>query len=491
MSSTPDDRRREPLAVLLATALVGAVQVIGFAGVRLDDAFVTYRYGENLARGRGFVFNPGDRILGTTSPGHALVAAAAHAIAGHEALPGVMSAVGSLAWTAQAWLAYAIARRSLGVAPAALIALGIAAGAAGSFLFVPLETNLVTAVAMASALLAFSRRWSWAGIALGLATLLRADAILLGLPLLVLALRDRGRDAVRAVLAFLPVPVAWEVFSQAYFGALAPHTLGAKAHASSIATYSAHAARLALESLLPQAHLDPAAGVAAGLCAWCVAGYGWRLAVRRDPRVVVLPAWGALHLGVYVLLLRPGTAFSWHLYVPSLMAVLGLLHFVAAGIEGLQIAWARFAAVGLATALAAWNALVFSVEYPDLLWYGARDACERSVAGYLRERARPGDVVDSEEVGTLAYYSDLAMLDHPGLVTREDLAALPGPDQVEHHCRNLASLARLRFLVMSRFEVPVHRCLLGADGTLAAFEQRGSDHTFRLWVADRQSAPAP
>ena len=44
-----------------------------FKDVVNDDAFITYRYSQNLIHGRGFVFNPGERVLGTTAPLHALV----------------------------------------------------------------------------------------------------------------------------------------------------------------------------------------------------------------------------------------------------------------------------------------------------------------------------------------------------------------------------------------------------------------------------------
>ncbi len=39
------------------------------------------------------------------------------------------------------------------------------------------------------------------------------------------------------------------------------------------------------------------------------------------------------------------------------------------------------------------------------------------VAAYLAAVAEPTDYVDAEEVGTVAYLSDLPMLDHPGLVS--------------------------------------------------------------------------
>lgn len=480
MSTSVADPRKERLAVLFATAIVGVLHVAGFAEVRLDDAYITYRYGENIARGRGFVFNPGEHILGTTSPGQALLAALAHTVAGHTALPTVMSAVGALSWTAQAWLVYAIARRSLDTTAAMLVSLCVAAGAARSYLFVPIETNIVAAAVLAAALLALSRRWSAAALLLGVATLLRGDAALMGLPLLVLAVRDLGGRAVRPVVASALLPVAWEVFAYGYFGTLFPHTLVAKAHASSVARYAEHVARLPLETLLPHAHV----GTTIGLVAWCVAGLGWVFAIRRDERVAVLPAWGALHLAVYTFILRPRPGNTWHLYPGSLIAILGLLYALAWAIERAQATWLKASAIALVTAFASWNAIVFSVQYPVLFWYGARDANDRNIAAYLRERAQPSDVVDAEEVGTLAYYSDLPMIDHPGLVTGDDLAAPPGPDQVEHHCRALMALAGLRFLVMSRGEIPPHACLVGTR-PITLFERRALDGGWRLWVADR------
>ena len=38
-----------------------------------DDAFITFRYARNLAEGTGFVYNAGEWILGTTTPGFGLL----------------------------------------------------------------------------------------------------------------------------------------------------------------------------------------------------------------------------------------------------------------------------------------------------------------------------------------------------------------------------------------------------------------------------------
>src|SRR6478752_3814627 len=62
----------------LCLAIAGAV--ILFFGVKLrdfavDDAYITFRHAQNLAGGHGFSFNPGDKLLSTTSPLHALLLA--------------------------------------------------------------------------------------------------------------------------------------------------------------------------------------------------------------------------------------------------------------------------------------------------------------------------------------------------------------------------------------------------------------------------------
>jgi len=41
-----------------------------------DDAFITFRYADNLAAGHGFVYNIGEHVLGTTTPLFTLLLAA-------------------------------------------------------------------------------------------------------------------------------------------------------------------------------------------------------------------------------------------------------------------------------------------------------------------------------------------------------------------------------------------------------------------------------
>ncbi len=52
---------------VLVVALIFSVQVL--PGPRsFDDAYITFRYARNLADGAGFVYNPGQPVMGTSTP---------------------------------------------------------------------------------------------------------------------------------------------------------------------------------------------------------------------------------------------------------------------------------------------------------------------------------------------------------------------------------------------------------------------------------------
>ena len=55
--------RTERSAVVILLLLAGAA-AFHFSNACTDDAFITFRYAENFARGKGLVFNPGERVEG-------------------------------------------------------------------------------------------------------------------------------------------------------------------------------------------------------------------------------------------------------------------------------------------------------------------------------------------------------------------------------------------------------------------------------------------
>ena len=71
---------RNRLATFCWMALaLGAGRMLSWLALPIfDDAFITFRYARNLALGHGFVYNPGEWVLGTTAPAFGLLLAIPH-----------------------------------------------------------------------------------------------------------------------------------------------------------------------------------------------------------------------------------------------------------------------------------------------------------------------------------------------------------------------------------------------------------------------------
>jgi hypothetical protein len=75
------------LIILILLLLGSRLFLSAFTSYTSDDAFITYRYAENLASGEGFVYNPGERVQGTSSPLYTLLLSAVAVACGPSILP--------------------------------------------------------------------------------------------------------------------------------------------------------------------------------------------------------------------------------------------------------------------------------------------------------------------------------------------------------------------------------------------------------------------
>ena len=474
MSHSAAHLRISPLAVVVAGAAIFALsmQVAAFYDLRFDDAYITFRYGQNLALGRGLVFNPGERLLGTTSPGHALLAALVYAMAGLDRTPGIMSAIGCIGWTAQAVLLFELLRRRAGLWVAGLAGGLLAAGAAGSWTFVALETNLVSAAVLGALVLGQAGRWRTAGLLAAVACVLRLDATLAALALAWVAYRVEGRRSLYHALPGVAVLLTWLGFATVYYGSPWPHTLRAKLHQTPLGEYAIHAVKALPGAFVPNSTV-------AVFVLWPVAIHGAYVLWRREPRWAgVLLVWALLHLAIYVVL-RPGVLFSWHLYPAVIVFVTAVATSAAVLIERVRLALVGplgVAIVALATAGIvspyAYGTIRASVDHPTAFWLGGRDEAYRTVAKILRSVAAPGDLVDAEEVGTLAYWSDLKMTDHPELVSRRNR-------EFGHHLFVDGKPTHLRWLVLNDKTIQSHRSLVENKPVLEL-----NVGGWKLWIAD-------
>lgn len=194
-----------------------------------DDAFITYRYAHNISDGLGFVFNPGERVLGTSTPLYTLILSAFGLV--WKNFPAWSLILNFVAIFLSSVLVYRLLSEKM---PETL---ALAGGIV--FLYFPpfyrvlgMETNCVIALLLASIFAYSRRRYPLAFFIAGLASLTRMECVLLAGVLGLDLLRRRAfRPLFRSVAAYVLTVLPWFVFSVLYFGRPFPNTLYTKTQA--------------------------------------------------------------------------------------------------------------------------------------------------------------------------------------------------------------------------------------------------------------------
>jgi hypothetical protein len=412
----PDPKLRRWLwcaPIVLWCAIAGR-WALRLAGWTQDDFYITYRYAWNLARGSGFVFNPGERVFGTTDPGLGLLLGALHAGTG-IAVPFLGAAVFSLSLVGiAALLLIAGRRRGYVIEPV----LGGTLLVASSYLWanlgaaVPLAILLLLLAAMLAA-----RSAAAAGLLAGAAAWVRPDAGLGVALLAVILVIETRRVPWRFLLAAGCVVAAGIGLAWLYFGQPLPNTFGAKADMAAATPDSWSGLRFWLRgSVLIQRHFGrvwPA--VLIGAAAGC-----WPLA-RKGGRTGLLLALFGLGIAVaYPLLGVP--FFSWYVLPCLIAAIYGLAFFAGAAGRALAArapAWPSVRvlfAAGIFALLAA-GPLARSWSFFRSFHPAAYLQSYRRGAEWIRANTPPDASIAYVEIGVIGYYSERPMLDLMGLVT--------------------------------------------------------------------------
>jgi len=230
-------RRSWGICALLAAAAALGVYFARFE--LIDDAYISFRYAQNLVEGHGLVFNPGERVEGYTNFSWVMLLAGARALgAGFEPASRVLGgAFGLLAVAALADFVPGRERRpawSVLVAPA----LFVASLAPMMWAVHGLETGLFTAL-LALAVradlhgLTEGRSRPSAAVWFGLASLTRPEGLALFAARLGLGFLLEGRSYRRRGLAvhgalYLAIVVPFFLWRLAYYGEPLPNTFYAK-----------------------------------------------------------------------------------------------------------------------------------------------------------------------------------------------------------------------------------------------------------------------
>lgn len=419
---------------LAATAIVLRLLV---GPLTIDDAYITFRYARNLAGGLGFTYNPGQHVIGTTTPLYTMILAVAYRAGFHD-LPHLSLAMAALADGMTTVLVYAAARRfgfdrfwaSIPALLFALCSLSITYAAGG------MESSFFTWLIVAALSADMADRPVLSGILAGLAVLTRPEGALVAMLIVGRRVVTQRRIPWRVIIPVAALYIPWLLYAYWWTGSVLSESVMAKASAYSDSW-------LQMLTALLQAFSAPGLDSGYNVILYSVRILQIELVVvffilvgslfvlALSPRVIRAlrrwPSWWAfiafapLLVGAYALAGTRGVRlFPWYVVPLTPFYMLGIaatLRFLARHVSrhlatlavAAFIAWTVY---GLA--LSTRNGHVFVTPRGFTL---AREDAYREAADALASYLRPHAVVALQEIGTFGYFSGAPILDVGGLVS--------------------------------------------------------------------------
>lgn len=448
MIQTAADRK-----VLLTLALVFVVALVAHilpSPRTIDDAFITFRYSRNIAAGEGFVYNPGVRVMGTTTPLYTLLMAAVSIVTGGQDFPWYALTVGALASAGTAIFLCLLMRRVTGsLWLGALIGIlwGISPVSV-TFSVGGMETPLNIFWLVGATYWFISRRSLWMGVFIGLGFLTRIDAALWIGPLMLFQLGEywqahRGtalRIPWRTWLPALLIVTPWVLFAWAYFGSPIPNSIAAKsvvykidAGASFVTLFRAYIVPFSDYQLLGSTGVMLATIF---YVLFALSGLIW--IARNFPRLLPFVLYPWLYMLIFSL--ANPLIFRWYTAppIPALMftIIIGAWRITEAirqsAPQRARLAPVLMGGLGLlwvSASLAGWELVPDHGPQrpaPELAWHQL-ELHYREMADELitRYHVTPDTPVAASDIGVIGYFTGSRIIDTVGLVTPEARAYYP------------------------------------------------------------------
>lgn len=455
MTGAPNPRSPQPARRLLLACWLGAAALSIYTNLvhfemlaRNDDPYITFRYAENFAAGRGLVYNEGQRVLGTTAPLFALILGCVWFLAPSASIPS--TAVGlNLVFHACATLVALLylapllesSRGQPRVLPLLFFLLVTALHPAFTSLMFGMEVGLVILLSVCSLQLLAARRLPLLALTLVLLLATRIDAVLFVslvlLSLLVWSPDVPLRSRLRTLGLFAALAALLVASTTAYFGSPIPNSIVAK--------------NLVFRKFGAGGHDAPISEFAADLGAdvfWGSADQrvlallfvaGIVHAARRRLRGMLVAAASVAGYSLLLVGFKVTRNGSW--YTPQYMLLYTMLCGLGCfSLIGLLVSWTRRLAPGSrggirerVVAVVAAAAVTGGVAVPGTAGLARRAAILREVfppedpmiclgraLGALSSAT--GDVALVGDIGKIGYYSQARILDLNGLVSPEVFA---------------------------------------------------------------------
>ncbi len=400
----------------------------------IDDAYITYRYARNLLSGHGMVYNPGEPVLGTSTPLYTLIMSGAGALSGGRGadfpeLSWALNAVlAALACSLLMRLGRQLQAPSAGVAGALVWAI---APMSVTFDIGGMETALTIALMLGAFSAALGHRWVLAAGLGALGLLARPDTLIYVGPLAAERLRQalpRSRlnqqqrpIGAYEILAFAAPIGVWVILSTSIYGSPLPQSITAKVAAYQLPPEAAFIRLLQHYATPFLAHLTLGNWwIGAGLLLYPILFLlGSVETLRRQVASWPLLSFPLLYLATFSL--ANPLIFRWYLAPPLPAYFLGIFLGVERVSRDLKLPRLGIAITLLAFALTAGGWTLSPDHGPSRpspeMAYIELELLYEGVGRELDSRLSEGQVLAAGDIGALGYVTDARMLDTVGLVT--------------------------------------------------------------------------
>jgi len=419
----------------------------------IDDAYITFRYARHILAGLGFTFNPGEHVLGTTTPLYTLLMVGLGSLTGGADAPFPVLAwlLNAAADAASCYFLWKIGSR-LGSRMAGFATALVWAVASYSVTFAVggMETSIYVLLLVSSVYTYLIGRYKTWALLSGLAFLTRPDAlILIGLLALDRLFRSLPKPGWRSLFSelgvFLLTVLPWVIFAVLYFGSPLPNSIAAKTLAYRLPP-EAGLIRLIQHYAVPFQE-DSTFGVpaiAVGLVLYpFLYLVGLRRAWRSDRRSWAFLVYPWAYFAIYAI--ANPLLFRWYLTPPLpayLFAILfGADHLLASLFKkrsradspsgsSPRLVWVTALLVVFVPfffLLRAWEIHPdhgINRPAPGMAWYKL-ELIYQQVSDLVVPSIRPGDTLAAGDVGVLGYYSSARILDTVGLNSPQSIHYYP------------------------------------------------------------------
>lgn len=466
--------------VAIAAALSWWLWFRLYTGRTFEDALITFRFAQNLSSGKGFVFNEGERVLGTTTPLQTLLLAGIGKLIGSQNIPVAASVLMFCVGIATGLVTYAIFRRLGYGRNWSVVAMILFYGNNLILLtsVAGMETPLALFFMALSIYLLLQNRYTLALVACAFLVLTRID----GSVWFLLCLASIGLKTKRVpwqpIGASCLVLLPWFLFSYAYFGTVIPHTVLAKREIGAPAPVSLF-------------HPDTVKFFALWYAK--VFGCGHPVMVPIWPFVIVAGLWKwwrypgedrwitriiILFPVAFGLFLIAGNAqhFDWYL-MPSLWCCLmlstaGFRELVVWFQNRFKLRDVRFSYgfVFVFIAVYCWSQNTGRVERNRR--FQANESMRRSLGLWLHDNTPPDSLVLMEAIGYQGFYSQRRVLDLAGLISPSVVKLHKESRSNAETFYKIISGPRPDYIVLRSFEVDTNHHFHGGPLFENAAEKR-------------------